>query len=64
LPAPAIWSIHVDGNVSELTRGVVAAAVKTAIDDDSARQTGTHADVKQIANVRVLRFAMPDLSER
>src|ERR1043165_3672542 len=64
LPATAVWSIHVQGDMSELTGRVGATAIQTAVDDDAARETSAHTHVKQIANVCVLRFTVPDFSER
>src|ERR1041385_8496359 len=50
--------------MSELTGGIGPTAIESAVNHNAARETSADTHVKQIANVRVLRFAMPDFGER
>src|SRR5262245_10901537 len=49
--------------MSKLSCCVIATSIKTAVNYNATRQTGTHADIQQISNMSVLPFAMPDLSK-
>src|SRR6476619_5825523 len=50
--------------MSELARGVVATAIKPAINYDPTCQTGAHTHIQKIAHVSVLSLAMPDFCQR
>ena len=49
--------------MTKLPRGVISAAIQTTINDHPTREAGADADVKQVADVSVLSFAVPDFCE-
>src|SRR6266480_4804679 len=49
--------------MTELSGGIVPAAIKTAVNYDTTRQARADPDIKQIPNVGVLRLAVPDFGQ-